>query len=224
MVCGVERKLVRLLKHILFLRQDLSYNLTNHLPFCRNTRIAKLDAPTGVYSALILAKAGLVRLGWGDRITADISTPTLYYAVGQGALVVEIRAGDESARDLCKSLTHWKTEWACRAERSMLRVLEGGCSVPVGAHTSIEPIDTNAEGPTKSKLTITGTVTAMSGSPHVEHTLTEEVSSEEEADAMGSKLAKILIETGGKEILDEIFRDREARKAEERKVIVEETA
>jgi hydroxymethylbilane synthase len=159
----------------------------------------------------------------GDRITSDIVAPTLYHAVGQGALGVEIRIGDEKVAELCKSLTHWKTEWKCRAERSMLRVLEGGCSVPVGANTSIEPIDTGASGPTKSKLTITGTVTAMSGSPHVEHTLTGEVASAEEADALGEKLAKILIQTGAKEILEEIFRDREARTAAEKKVVVEES-
>ncbi|KAL5534711.1 hypothetical protein ACEPAG_1175 [Sanghuangporus baumii] len=171
-----------------------------------NTRMAKLDAPDGLYSALILAKAGLVRLGMGGRITADVSAPILYHAVGQGALAVEIRAEDEEVQALCKALNHPPTEWCCCAERAMLKVLEGGCSVPVGAHTQIL---------TDEKLRITGTVTALDGSRHVEHTLEEAVSSAREAETAGEKLAKILIETGAREILDEIAKDKERRKAAE---------
>ncbi|KAL5518502.1 HEM3_3 [Sanghuangporus vaninii] len=168
--------------------------------------MAKLDAPDGPYSALILAKAGLVRLGMGGRITTDVSSPTLYHAVGQGALAVEIRAGDEEVQALCKALNHPPTERCCRAERAMLKVLEGGCSVPVGAHTQIL---------TDGKLRITGTVTALDGLRHVEHTLEEAVSSAREAEAVGGKLAKILIETGARETLDEIAKDKERRKAAE---------
>ncbi|OCB89241.1 porphobilinogen deaminase [Sanghuangporus baumii] len=171
-----------------------------------NTRMAKLDAPDGPYSALILAKAGLVRLGMGGRITTDVSAPILYHAVGQGALAVEIRAGDEEVLALCKALNHPPTERCCRAERAMLKVLEGGCSVPVGVHTQIL---------TDGKLRITGTVTALDGLRHVEHTLEEAVSSAREAEAVGEKLAKILIETGAREILDEIAKDKERRKAAE---------
>lgn len=181
----------------------------------RNTRLAKLDAPEGQFAALILAKAGMVRLGMGHRITADITSPILYHAVGQGALGVEIRAGDPIVKELCKSLTHWKTEWMCLAERAMLRVLEGGCSVPVGVHSVLEPIEPCATGPTPSNLTITGTVTAISGSPHVEHTLSTEISSTDDAIAAGERLATILMQSGAKEILDDIFKDRQARKAEE---------
>jgi len=180
-----------------------------------NTRLAKLDSPTGSYTALILAKAGMIRLGMGHRLTADLKAPTLFYAVGQGALCVEIRTGDTEVQELCKALTHWQTDWKCRAERAMLRMLEGGCSVPVGAVTEIEPLDTSAgSGPTKSKLTLTGTVTAITGAPHVELTLEEEVSSVEEAEAVGQKMAKQLMESGAKAILDDIFIDREAKKAE----------
>ena len=142
----------------------------------------------------------------GHRITTDVSAPTLYHAVGQGALGVEIRAGDGEVQKLCAALNHSPTEWCCRAERAMLKVLEGGCSVPVGAHTQI------VEG---KVLRITGTVTALDGSRHVEHTLEEAVSSAREAEAVGEKLAKILIETGAREILDEIAKDKERRKAAE---------
>lgn len=174
--------------------------------------MSKLDAPEGVYSALILAKAGLVRLGMGNRITTDISTPTLYHAVGQGALGVEIREGDVAVQSLCLALNHRPTEWRCRAERAMLRVLEGGCSVPVGVHTALVPVGAD-EDPARARLTITGTVTALDGKRHVEHTLQAEVGSAKEAELLGERLARTLIETGAKEILDDIAKDKESRKA-----------
>ncbi len=150
----------------------------------------------------------------GNRITSDIKAPTLLHAVGQGALGVEIRSDDAEVQELCKALTHWQTDWKCRAERAMLRVLEGGCSVPVGANTEIVVLDSSAgtTGPSKSRLVITGTVTGITGAPHVESTLEEEVSSVEEADAVGQKLANVLMETGAKSILDDITKDRNAKK------------
>ncbi|KAG9223306.1 hypothetical protein PLEOSDRAFT_1062348 [Pleurotus ostreatus PC15] len=175
-----------------------------------NTRFAKLDAPDGPYAALILAKAGIVRLGMGDRISSDITPPSLYHAVSQGALAVEIRADDTEAVRLCEALTHWETEWTCLAERACLRVLEGGCSVPVGVATSLK-----AEGASKSGiLTITGCVTALDGSIHVEETLEGQVESKEDAEGVGSKLARILLENGAKAILDEINVDRDRRVGE----------
>lgn len=172
-----------------------------------NTRIAKLDAPDSPYTALILAKAGLVRLGWGPRITSDLHPPVLFHAVSQGALAIEIRSDDEEAKALCRAITHQSTEWKCAAERSLLRVLEGGCSVPVGVNTELS----GGEGRGIGVLEITGCVTSLDGKRHVEHTLKEEVTCLEEAEEVGKKLAKILIETGAKEILDEINVDREKR-------------
>ena len=99
--------------------------------------MAKLDAPDSPYAAIILAKAGMVRLGWGDRITSDLAPPTLLHAVSQGALAIEIRADDAQARALCAAISHWPTQWACAAERACLRVLEGGCSVPVGVSSRL---------------------------------------------------------------------------------------
>lgn len=171
----------------------------------RNTRLAKLDSPDGPYAALILAKAGLVRLDMGHRVTADISAPTLYYAVSQGALAVEVRSDDVEAIELCKKLTHRATQWECSAERACLRVLEGGCSVPVGVTSSVDETGI---------LTLTGCVTALDGQQHVEHTLKGKVESVEDAEVVGARLAQILIETGARQILDDINKDRERRVGE----------
>ncbi|KAJ7171767.1 porphobilinogen deaminase, dipyromethane cofactor binding domain-containing protein [Mycena crocata] len=169
-----------------------------------NTRMAKLDAPDGPYAALILAKSGMVRLGMGDRLTTDLLPPTLYHAVSQGALAVEIRSDDTEAMELCKKITHRPTHWTCSAERACLRVLEGGCSVPVG-------VSTNLDG---GELKLTGCVTSLDGGLHVEHTLKERVETVEEAEAVGVKVAKILIETGAGQILADINKDRERRVGE----------
>lgn len=173
--------------------------------------MTKLDAPDGPYAALILAKAGMVRLGWGNRITADLVAPLLYHAVGQGALGVEIRAGDAETAALCEALNHRETEWKCRAERALLRVLEGGCSVPVGTHTTLVPLS----GANRALLSITGCVTSIDGTQHVEETLEEEVGSAPEAEGVGAKLAQKLKDSGATAILEEIARDKEARRKAE---------
>ncbi|KAF8167868.1 porphobilinogen deaminase, dipyromethane cofactor binding domain-containing protein [Crassisporium funariophilum] len=173
-----------------------------------NTRLAKLDAPDGPYAALILAKAGLVRLGLVDRVTSDLSPPTLYHAVSQGALGIEVRSDDTEAIELCKKLTHRETLWKCGAERACLRVLEGGCSVPVGVASDL------SAGEDGEVLTLTGCVTAIDGQVHVEHTLTQVVKTLEDATRVGEKLAKILMESGAKKILDDINVDRDRRVTE----------
>ena len=178
----------------------------------RNTRLAKLDTPDGPYTALILAKAGLVRLGFGARITSDIGPPNLFHAVSQGALAIETRIGDADALALIRAITHHPTEWETGAERACLRVLEGGCSVPVGVDTEI------VDG---ILLRITGCVTSLDGDRHVQKTLEEPVKNLEEAEKVGARLATILKEQGAAEILDEITKDRErkisAAKKEEEK-------
>ncbi|KAG6814423.1 hypothetical protein H0H92_007426 [Tricholoma furcatifolium] len=179
-----------------------------------NTRLAKLDAPDGPYAALILAKAGLVRLGMGNRITTDLEPPTLFHAVSQGALAVEIREDDAEALALCRQLTHWETEWMCLAERACLRVLEGGCSVPIGVASKL---DVEAGGRKAGTLTLTGCVTALDGSLHVEHAVQAKVTSAKEAEALGSTLAKTLSDLGAKKILDDIKVDRERRVEEAEK-------
>jgi hydroxymethylbilane synthase len=142
-------------------------------------------------------------MGLGHRVTADLSPPILYHAVGQGALAVEIRTNDSAVRELCERLNHQETQWMCVAERACLRVLEGGCSVPVGVESSM------LEGGHILKLS--GCVTAVDGKSHVEHTLSGTVRSVEDAEAIGEELAKVLIETGAKTILDDIAKDRRGR-------------
>jgi hydroxymethylbilane synthase len=150
----------------------------------------------------------------GDRITTDLSPPILYHAVSQGALAVEVRSDDVEAIELCKKLTHWETEWKCLAERACLRVLEGGCSVPVGVSSTL---DVDAGENRAGTLTLTGCVTAINGDVHVEHTFKNRVGSAEQAEEVGRGLARVLMDTGAKKILDDINEDRNRRIDEERK-------
>ncbi|CAG8541239.1 10787_t:CDS:2 [Diversispora eburnea] len=100
-----------------------------------NTRLRKLDDPNGPYSALILAVAGLIRLNQNDRISEILPSSIILHAVGQGALAVECRTNDEEVIKLLSVLEDEDTKLCCTAERSLLRILEGGCSVPIGANT-----------------------------------------------------------------------------------------
>jgi len=157
-----------------------------------------------------------VRLGFANRVTCDLTPPTLYHAVGQAALAVEIRSEDERIKQVVETLVHWQTDWRCRAERAYLRVLEGGCSVPVGVETSLVPVrgEGRDAGPERCMLTITGTVTSLGGSPHVELTVFEEVESMKDAEGLGAKLAQQLIDKGALAILEEINKDREMRRVQ----------
>jgi hydroxymethylbilane synthase len=101
-----------------------------------DTRVRKLDE--GQYDALILASAGLIRLGLRDRISAAVSTSEMLPAVGQGAIAIETRADDEVASQATSKLNHSATELACHAERAFLRGLGGGCQFPIAAHAVIE--------------------------------------------------------------------------------------
>lgn len=100
------------------------------------TRLEKLDR--GEYDALILAVAGLERLGLGERIAERLAPETSLPAVGQGALAVECRADDARTRALLAPLDHADTRACVLAERSLLRELEGGCQVPIGAHATLQ--------------------------------------------------------------------------------------
>lgn len=97
------------------------------------TRLARLDA--GAYDAIVLAAAGLVRLGYEDRAGVRLDAPAWLPAPGQGAVAVQGRTGDARTGPLLAALHHVATGRAVAAERAFLRALEGGCSVPVGALT-----------------------------------------------------------------------------------------
>jgi hydroxymethylbilane synthase len=155
-----------------------------------NTRLAKLDA--GEYDALILAAAGLQRLGMGDRIHQVIPKEVSLHAVGQGALGIECRADDAELISLLKAIEHPETRDRCLAERSFLRSLEGGCQVPIGVNTEING----------NELTLTGVVASVDGQNIVKDTISGAAS---DAEAIGKQLAERLREQGAQEILEVIF-------------------
>ena len=107
-----------------------------------NTRISKLDKNEGDYDAIILAKAGLDRMGWSERVSCLLSPEKdsrlidWYYAVGQGAIAVECRACDTELLNLLAPIIDLKTTLEASAERSLMRKLEGGCSVPLGVRST----------------------------------------------------------------------------------------
>lgn len=107
-----------------------------------NTRLAKLDKDDGEYAAIILAKAGLDRMGWSDRASQslrpheDHDLVDWHYAVGQGAMAVECREDDQRILDLLSPIVDFKTTFECLAERSLMKKLEGGCSVPLGVRST----------------------------------------------------------------------------------------
>jgi hydroxymethylbilane synthase len=100
-----------------------------------DTRLKKLDA--GWYDAIVLASAGLRRLGFHDRISAAIDPAEMLPAVGQGALGIETRAADDATNALVALLEHEPTRAACTAERALLFSLGGGCKVPIAAHATV---------------------------------------------------------------------------------------
>lgn len=155
-----------------------------------NTRLAKLDA--GEYDAIILAVAGLQRLGMSDRIHQIIPGDISLHAVGQGALGIECRAGDTEILEVIRVLEDGSSRDRALAERSFLRELEGGCQVPIGVNTSIE-------GET---LTLVGMVASLDGKQLVKDTVT---GNRNHAEQLGKDLANKLRSMGAGDILAEIF-------------------
>lgn len=155
-----------------------------------NTRLAKLDA--GEYDAIILAVAGLQRLGMIDRIHQVLPDEVSLHAVGQGALGIECRADDTEVLSLLKAIEHVPTRDRALAERAFLRELQGGCQVPIGVNTQLD-------GDT---LTLTGIVVSVDGKKLVKDTVTGAAN---DAEQLGIQLAQRLRQQGATEILEEIF-------------------
>lgn len=160
------------------------------------TRLLKLDAADSPYDCLILAAAGLIRTGLQDRITTSLDAPDMYYAVGQGALGIEIRKDDAAITDLLAPIEHLPSTYRCIAERSMMRVLEGGCSVPLGVHTVYDE--------EREELYFKGIIVSPDGKQSVEAEVTCTVSDKTQAAQAGEELAHKLAALGGKEILSAI--------------------
>ncbi|XP_055903940.1 porphobilinogen deaminase [Eupeodes corollae] len=102
-----------------------------------NTRLAKLDAPGSKFAGIILAQAGLVRMGWMNRISQILEPSDLLYAVGQGALAVECRSNDQEILKMLQALVCLPTTCRILAERSFLKTLGGGCSAPVAVCSTL---------------------------------------------------------------------------------------
>ncbi|NCR46609.1 MAG: hydroxymethylbilane synthase [Microcystis aeruginosa SX13-01] len=155
-----------------------------------NTRLAKLDA--GEYDGIILAVAGLERLGLGDRVHQVIPAEISLHAVGQGALGIECRDADPEVLEVLKVLEHAPSRDKCYAERAFLRELEGGCQVPIGVNTAIED----------GILTLTGMVASLDGKRLIKDSVSGDPS---HGEALGRDLAHKLRDAGAGEILAEIF-------------------
>ncbi len=155
-----------------------------------NTRLRKLDE--GEYDAIILARAGLVRLEYHDRVTDVISTEDMLPAVCQGILGIEVRSDDKESKALLDFLRHEPTETRVRCERTFLRRLEGGCQAPIAGHSVIEG----------DRIIMKGLVSDLIGETYIE---AENKGSVLDAAEIGYELAESILAAGGKEILDEIY-------------------
>lgn len=182
-----------------------SAQLKRHFPHLKyksirgniNTRLAKLDDPNGEFACIILATAGLVRVNLQHRITERFDSDIMYHAVGQGALGIEIKLNDYKIRDILAEISHLPTFVSCLAERSLMRTLEGGCSVPIGVNSHY---DTETQ-----ILHMKGIVISVEGDEFVEDEITYKIN-DIRIDSIncGKKLADMMIENGAKKILDKI--------------------
>ncbi|MFN8006239.1 MAG: hydroxymethylbilane synthase [Terriglobia bacterium] len=171
---------------LFLLRKDLQItNLRGNL----DTRLRKLDEQQ--YDAILLACAGLDRLGLGHRITQRIPVDEICPAVGQGALVIEIRENDPRVAEVAQLIHSSQAATATMAERAFLRRLGGGCQVPIAAHA----------WETGGVLSMLGVVASPDGRTSFR---LQEQASPQEPDQLGVRLAEKLLEMGAQQIVDEI--------------------
>ena len=171
---------------LLNLRQDIQIvDIRGNL----NTRLKKLDESN--WDGMILAKAGVTRLGWAKRITEILPLEIMLPAVGQGALAIEIRNGDKRMEELLRTLHHIPTAITVTAERSLLHRLEGGCQIPIGAFGQVHG----------NELRLDAVIGSLDGKRIVKGNRS---GSHMDAERLGIELAEELLKRGGKEILDEI--------------------
>lgn len=151
-----------------------------------DTRLRKLDQ--GQYQAIVLASAGLRRLGWETRIVQELPADLMCPAVGQGALAIETRDDGGPAQQIARQLDHRSSRLAVTAERALLSTLEGGCQVPIGAHAKVEG----------ESLSMTAIVLSPDGGLSVRG---EIAGAAESAEKLGRELGARLLEQGAREIL-----------------------
>jgi hydroxymethylbilane synthase len=178
---------LRRASQLLHLRPDLQV-----IPIRGNvdTRLRKLES--GQFDAIILASAGLRRLGLSHRITQLLSTEHSLPAIGQGVLGLEVRKSDHAVRDLIGFLNHEETELTVRAERAFLKELEGGCQVPLAGYGKLDG----------DRLFLEGMVAEIDGSRLIRDKL---FGPREKPEELGVKLAGRILALGGDKILQRIF-------------------
>ena len=156
-----------------------------------DTRLRKVKEDN--YDAIILASAGLNRLGWASHITEEISDEVLLPAMGQGALGIETRLDDAKTYDLVSALNHEQTNYAVTAERSLVGRLDGGCQVPIGAYAKI--VD--------NLITLKGLVASLDGEIIYR---SENVGPVDDAINIGQELGSKLLKMGANEILEKLIK------------------
>ncbi|WP_445661027.1 hydroxymethylbilane synthase [Acinetobacter sp. F16] len=154
------------------------------------TRLSKLDS--GLYDAIILASAGLKRLGLAERIRHTLQPEISLPAVGQGALGLECRATDQDVLDLILPLLHAETDVCVRAERAFNAYLEGGCQVPIAGYATLNQGQIHIEGRVGSVDGVTLLKVQLSGAP-------------EQAEQLGVSLAQKLLEQGAGDLLKALY-------------------
>jgi hydroxymethylbilane synthase len=158
-----------------------------------DTRLRKVES--GEYEAVMVAKAGLDRLGLSQRISEVLSPDVCMPAVGQGAIAVECRLKDTEAGDLLAPLDDAETRTSIIAERALLAALQGGCQVPLGAWARVE----------RGELLLDACVCSVDGSQYVKQRAT---APPDHAAELGQHMARMLIEAGAQGILEEVSRQR----------------
>lgn len=160
-----------------------------------DTRLRKLEEG-GHFDAIIVALAGLKRMGWDGKATELLPPELLLPAIGQGAIGIETRSDDQKTNGLISFLDHEETSIAVKAERTFLKRLEGGCQVPIAAYGTLKD----------GKLYLRGLVGSIDGSRVIEG---EVSGAPEEWEELGIGLAEDLLRRGGREILKEVYREGE---------------
>lgn len=163
-----------------------------------DTRLRKLDE--GQFDAIILAMAGVKRLGLGKRITEALPPEISLPAIGQGAVGIECRVDDKFINGILKKLDHKPTSICVRAERAFLKKLEGGCQVPIGAHAKI--VSQRKEGKSSKLLMIRGLVGSLNGQILLKAAKRGKL---DDAEALGTRLAEMLLDKGARDILAEVY-------------------
>lgn len=155
-----------------------------------DTRLRKLESEG--FDAIVLAAAGLKRMELSHVVSEYLEPERMLPAVGQGALGIETRTGDAFTNEMVASLAHPETMTIVRAERAFLKRLEGGCQVPIGAHATME-------GET---LILTGMVADLEGVRLIRKELRGDA---QQPEVVGERLAEVILESGGAEILAEFY-------------------